>query len=811
MEKVKTTDKSKKKTKNNTSIASVSDEEMLSLQLKTEIKGTILITIGILIGLSVYVISQSPFGEVVSKLIFGLCGIAGYCVPVLIIVAGIFQFFRNQIKIKPLAYATIFLFILIILSIINTNFIKVGNLNYFNYIWTSYKSSSDCNSLGGMLGSIITYPLVKLFTAVGTNVVLIASLLIMTIVVFRISIAEIAKNLVNSINSVRAREAEEDEKRRNYYDSLNDLDEDIDCKPDYLKLNKSTSEATEQEYINKANKTRHQNENVDDTEPDLPFNDAEYDVESDAVLNEQMSDADFDKLFLNNKKPADDDSADDILTQFKEMDITTGEIIEDQKNSYQRPPYSLLKKNSDNCDVQTDEAKMMSEKLKKAFASYNVHITISAIAVGPTITRFEIQLAEGVKINKVTELEREIKMALAVEKIRIEAPIPGKNAIGIEIPNKQVSYVYLRDIIDTDDFRNAKSPLTIAVGKDIVGKSVLADIAKMPHLMIAGSTGSGKSVCMNAIIMSLVYKSSPEDIKFILIDPKIVEFGVYSKLPHLLIPVVTDAKRASSALKWAVSEMTVRYNKFSENNVRQIDSYNSLLDEGVERMPRIVIIIDELAELMMSAPKEVEDSITRIAQLGRACGIHLVVATQRPSVDIITGKIKANIVSRIAFAVSDLMNSKVILDCSGAENLIGNGDMLFHPIGLAKPKRVQCAFVSDKEVETAVGFFEEHGIKPTFDEAADFRITAGANEEIPEDLSSGLDELFYEAAKVVIENNRATTSFIQNKLRVGYNRADRMISDMEKLGIVSAPDITKKRDVLMDFEQLEMLRMGKRQ
>ena len=473
---------------------------------------------------------------------------------------------------------------------------------------------------------------------------------------------------------------------------------------------------------------------------------------------------------------------------------------------YAPPPISLLsepKQGSSAGENPSEAAKILVDTL----ASFNIAVKITDYSVGPVVTRFELQPAPGVRVSKIMGLSNDIALALAAPRVRIEAPIPGKAAVGIEIPNKKAIPVVLREIVESREFSKASSPITLAFGKDIAGKVITADLAKMPHLLIAGSTGSGKSVCINDLIVSMVYKSSPAELRMILVDPKVVELSVYGSLPHLLIPVVTEPKKAASALRWAVNEMMKRYKLFSEVGARELERYNSLQKEASAKLPKLVVIIDELADLMMVAPDEVEDSICRIAQLGRAAGIHLIVATQRPSADIITGLIKANIPSRCAFAVSSGIDSRIILDAMGAEKLLGRGDMLFHPTGASKATRVQCAFISDEEVERVMDYFSRQEQAPTFDEQFISEVTtdsaggsAGAFGEGKQE-----DELLPEALKVVLENNSASISMIQRRLRVGYARAARLIDIMEQHGYVSGFEGSKPRRVLIkqsEFNQL---------
>lgn len=465
---------------------------------------------------------------------------------------------------------------------------------------------------------------------------------------------------------------------------------------------------------------------------------------------------------------------------------------------YQRPPLSLLHLPDPTVSVAAESPEEKARILIETLNSFNISARVVNISVGPVITRYELQPAQGVRVNRITSLSNDIALALAAPRVRIEAPIPGKSAIGIEIPNSSTAAVLLRELLETNEFNTAKSPLTFALGKDIAGKVVLGDLSKMPHMLVAGQTGSGKSVCINGIILSMVYKSSPKDVRMILIDPKVVELSIFSTLPHLFCPVVTEPKKAAGALRWAVNEMDSRYRKMADVHARDIDRYNAIQKDENERWPRLVIIIDELADLMLVAAKDVEDSICRIAQLGRACGIHLIVATQRPSVDVITGLIKANIPSRIAFAVSNGTDSRVILDAMGAEKLLGRGDMLFHPNGASKPTRAQGAFVDDDEVEAVAEFFTATTAqKPEFHEDVLSEI-AGTGSAPGQGNGKQEDDLLPDAVRLVIESGQASISMVQRRLRVGYARAARLIDIMEQKGYVSPADGAKPRRVLID-------------
>ncbi len=486
---------------------------------------------------------------------------------------------------------------------------------------------------------------------------------------------------------------------------------------------------------------------------------------------------------------------------------------------YPYPPVELLNEPAGQQDEEgAEELKANAQLLVDTLQSFGVQTRVIDIAKGPAVTRYELQPSAGVKISKITSLADDIALNLAAAGVRIEAPIPNKPAVGIEVPNKRVSTVSIREIIDTPEFREAKSPLTMALGRDISGRVTVADIAKMPHMLIAGATGSGKSVCINSIIISLLYKSPPDQVKFLMVDPKVVELGIYNGIPHLLVPVVTAPKKAAGALAWAVNEMLGRYKQFADNSVRDITGFNRLCKthKDLTPMPHHVIIIDELADLMMAAPNEVEDYICRLAQMARAAGMHLIIATQRPSVDVITGVIKANIPSRIAFAVSSSVDSRTILDMGGAEKLLGRGDMLFYPVGAAKPQRVQGCFVSDQEVEQVVEFIKAGG-EQEYDEAVMEEIERQAAAEKGKgkgrdtDDGGGFDEeddMLPAAIECVIEMGMASTSMLQRKLKLGYARAARIVDQLEEKGVVGPFEGSKPRQVLITRDQWYEMKMN---
>lgn len=482
---------------------------------------------------------------------------------------------------------------------------------------------------------------------------------------------------------------------------------------------------------------------------------------------------------------------------------------------YHAPPMSLLKhgiKGSGDSDAHLRET---AAKLQQTLKTFGVNVTVTNVSCGPAVTRYEVQPEMGVKVSKIVGLADDLKLNLAAADIRIEAPIPGKAAVGIEVPNKGNSTVQLRDLLETEEFRTAKSKISFAVGKDISGRTVVSDIAKMPHLLVAGATGSGKSVCINTLIMSILFKASPQEVKLIMIDPKVVELSVYNGIPHLLIPVVTDPKKAAGALNWAVAEMMKRYQLFEQYKVRDMEGFNAKVEsvqhietneEKPEKMPQIVIIVDELADLMMVAPGDVEESICRLAQLARAAGIHLVLATQRPSVNVITGLIKANMPSRIAFSVSSGVDSRTIIDMNGAEKLLGKGDMLFYPAGYQKPVRVQGAFVSDKEVQAVVDYLVKNNGNVSYNEDVQTHMTnaaSGASGSGPGGSGEETDVYFKDAGYFIIEKDKASIGMLQRVFKIGFNRAARIMDQLYEAGVVGEEEGTKPRKVLMSKEQFD--------
>ena len=587
--------------------------------------------------------------------------------------------------------------------------------------------------------------------------------------------------------------------------------------PDYNAHNEDTFELAYDDIDN--NDYYPDNEShVEDIQPDYMSNDYMSDDEVTGAAPEDVTG--YVESSYEDETPYDNDEIfENDVTNEEHKEKTEKEPeqvkpVHKPKKVYKFPPVSLLKRNPGTASGGKSEYRVTAQRLQETLLTFGVKVTITDISCGPTVTRYELQPEQGVKVSKIVSLSDDIKLNLAAADIRIEAPIPGKAAIGIEVPNKEAGSVYFRELVESKEFKESQSAISFGVGKDIAGKTIIADIAKMPHMLIAGATGSGKSVCINTIIMSILYKAKPEDVRLIMVDPKVVELSVYNGIPHLLLPVVTDPKKAAGALNWAVNEMTDRYKKFAAMQVRNIKGYNDVvvkknkegIDPPMEKLPQIVIIIDELADLMMVAPGEVEDAICRLAQLARAAGIHMVIATQRPSVNVVTGLIKANIPSKIAFAVSSGIDSRVIIDMNGAEKLLGKGDMLYFPSNLPKPLRVQGAFVSDEEVENVVSFLKENAEEVSYDES--IAQATVSQESMPGSSSKGDDDrdsLFADAGRFVIENEKGSIGSLQRHFKIGFNRAGRIMDQLADAKVVGPELGTKPRKVEMTIEEFETL------
>lgn len=673
----------------------------------------------------------------------------------------------------------------------------------FNEIMKSSIENGINNQGGGLIGNLLTFIFVKLVGKNGTYIILGALLFSFFILLTNQSLIGIFKLLMGYAQKfVRA-----------IYNFLFTETEDSQKKAQ-LKQEKKTKELEEQEnikiydYLNPSSdskKAEITQLKLDDYKKD----EAKLLQEAQQVRKTETKEPVIHDMH-DNIAAVEDKSQERTEDKKSKEKFEAKEITDDiiniagvKADKYKLPPTSLLDPIPQQAKGDKEDLKKDGEKLIETLNNFNIPCNITQINKGPTITRYEIQPAPGIKVSRITGLSNDIALALATSEIRMEAPIPGKAAIGIEVPNRNKTSVYLRSLIESKEYKAVSSNIPFALGKDIAGKNIIASIDKMPHLLIAGATGSGKSVCINSLIMSILFKGKPDEVKLILVDPKVVELSVYNGLPHLLIPVVTDPRKAANALNWAVSEMTNRYKVFAANSVRDIQTYNEkMLRENGEKMPQIVIIIDELADLMMVASTEVEEYITRIAQLARACGIHLVIATQRPSVDVITGVIKANIPSRIAFAVSSHIDSRTILDTGGAEKLLGKGDMLYHPMGLPKPVRIQGTFISDDEIKRVVESIKEQQIE----------IKTGKQNEIIEEIEKAqvqdedADEFLEQAIEMVVQDGQASASYIQRKFKVGYSRAARIIDQLEERGIVGGHEGSKPRKVLITKEELDEMR-----
>lgn len=658
---------------------------------------------------------------------------------------------------------------------------------------------------GGLIGGAFGFLFYRLFGGVGTVIILVIINIINIYTLTSIKRADIIQktdDTMNKIqdgieNSVEKIKIKRQEMRNKKILSSDDIFNDED---DIRTINSEsdTNTVTNTNDINL--------EGFDDDFIDIKINDSSNTKNTEAV-DKKEDDLKAKENPKTDKKPKTikkeiekTQKTEETEDNNEEIDIEK-EIHKEDIVHYEFPSLNLLKEvEVTNTSSKGKEIKDNIKIIQDTLNNFGVDAKVTGVNSGPTITSYEISLAAGVKVSKILSLSDNLALALATTDIRILAPIPGKSAVGIEVPNKNKDTLLLKEILDSDEFRNLKSKLPLALGKDVTGNTIISSIANMPHLLIAGATGSGKSVCINTIIMSILYKARPDEVKLIMIDPKVVELNVYNNIPHLLIPVVTNAKKAQFSLNWAVQEMEKRYQLFAKNNVKDMQSYNEL-DTITEKMPQIVIIIDELADLMMVAATEVEDAICRLAQMARAAGMHLIVATQRPSVDVITGTIKANIPSRISFQVSSQIDSRTILDMSGAEKLLGKGDMLYYPSNLSKPIRVQGAFVSDKEVKRVCDFIRNQGEANYNQDAVESISTNNTSQTMQDDK----DDLYDEAVKLVVADGQASISYLQRKLKIGYSRAARIVDQMEEMGVVSGYDGSKPRKVLIEEEDLENL------
>ena len=809
-----------------------------SQELNLNIIGTIIFSV--LLAVLLYM-NSGEIGQKLNEVLGGLMGVLRYVLPIGTFAIAIKMACKDEedyVTKRLVQYAIMLICIAIIMSVYE---ISTGNIETIGDISQNLKKAyilGAANKGGGAIGTLAAIFLVKMLGNVGAVVLSIGVSIMLFAFVCGIDISEyISQKVEEYIERKEEKKIEKEERRKKREEYLANQRQEIAAQRE-----QKAKEQAEYKMHNKeiAAIQDIQNSKIEPEQIKINLNGR-------VIEDEPQTEKRGLKGLLKKSKIPKKESVAKTASSIMRIDKETGEILEESKpvqtnlfvqkeeekqdktkqvlqlehtisveeDNYVYPPIDILSKmEKASLKGGTKSLTDTAARLQKTLYSFGVSAKVENVTVGPAITRYELKPAEGVRVSKIANLADDIALNLAAETIRIEAPIPGKQAVGIEVPNKQKEMVGLREVIESEAFKNNDSKLSVALGKDVAGSSVIANIAKMPHVLIAGSTGSGKSVCINTIITSIIYNSKPSEVKLVMVDPKVVELSVYNGIPHLLIPVVTDPKKAAGALAWAVQEMDNRYNLFAEKGVRDLIGYNKAAEhEGEGKLPQIVIIIDELADLMMVAAKEVEESICRLAQKARAAGMHLVIATQRPSVDVITGLIKANVPSRIAFAVSSQVDSRTILDQVGAEKLLGKGDMLYFPSGASKPTRVQGAFVSDEEVEQIVNFVKSNGTAVYSEDILDTIENGGKDEQIKnlaadQAAEDDTDPFLQDAIDTVVETGQASTSFIQRKFKVGYARAGRIIDQMEERGVISGYQGSKPREVLWTLEKLAEMKMG---
>ena len=811
------------------------------------------------IGAVMLIVELGNFGlcgavSYVSNFFFGLFGIIEYVLPVAVMFAAFFLHI-NEYRRRAVNKVVFGSFVLLCIGMIGQLAAGIDKYDFTKFFMEGFQDKLG----GGIVCGSLAYLLQAAVGQIGTYIIIVAAIIICIVLFAEVSVIDMFRGVIETISDVRAdgREYEEQEeeiipagkkkrtsgyehivkedypdekdpvfaqrKKTSVLDSISVLPPDADKgilpakKETKLPLNEEVHEITMTYDLDLPGE--HMPVAEKEEKPDKPRKKRKATARQNTVptvlpeteeqpMSKEMKSSVPDKkdtaLHMENKTAA-------------TVENVSAKEIGNSDHTYQFPPLELLKKGKTQTAEKEDLIRHNAIKLQEVLKSFGVNVTMTNYSCGPSVTRYEMVPEQGVKVSKITGLADDIMMNLAAQSIRIEAPIPGKSAVGIEIPNTKRSGVGFRELIDTEKFIKHPSKIAFAVGKDIEGNVVVEDIAKMPHLLIAGATGSGKSVCTNTLIMSILYKARPDEVKLILVDPKQVELKVYNGIPHLLTPVVTDPKKAAGALNWAVAEMTKRYQMFSECNVRNIQGYNEKVrevqesgkvdEDALEKMPQIVIIVDELADLMMVAKAEVEEAIVRLAQLARAAGIHLVIATQRPSVDVVTGLIKANVPSRIALSVSSGVDSRTIIDSVGAEKLLGNGDMLFYPTMYPKPLRVQGAYISDDEVMNVVEYLKAQNGETTYNEEVTTQITSSAGSSATA-IGNGAsdddrDEYFVQAGKFIIDKNKASIGMLQRMFKIGFNRAARIMDQLFEAGVVGPEEGTKPRQVLMSEEQFE--------
>ena len=766
-----------------------------------EIAGVILIAVGIFFGVCIFLKTDTGLlGSAVRDVLFGVFGFFTYLVPFIMAIFGVMIIIARKKKVNKKKIWLIVLFIVSVLSLVHTFVLKELNLSdgFFSYVADSYKIGMQQSRGSGAIGCLLVYPVNLLIGDIGCVILFITTSLISILVLANLSIRKMSRKVADAGKRTVEKAIENAAMRKQNRLYIEDL-----RKQQMSEGNQEPEILDEKSF----RKRRHADyfddelfsvEDVTKKAADLPMpEDIDGNIAGHGLAGNEPYFSDMSGITIESyesygqgKKGTADPSRSHKLNGFEHKD-------------YAVPPVSLLSKPEEkNRSTGMEEQKRNALLIEQTLENFGVDAKVTHIVKGPAVTRYELRPAPGIRVKRIKELENDIAMNIAAKSVKIEAPIPGKAAVGIEVPNSNVTFVHLRSLLESEEFRKAKSPLTFALGKGISGRNYYVDITKMPHILIAGETGSGKSVCLNCLITSILFKATPDDVKMIMIDPKVVELSGFKNIPHLLVPVVTDPKKASGALNWAVSEMTSRYKIFANKGARDITRFNEMAVSSKETtLPRIVVIIDELAELMMVAPREVEDAICRIAQLGRAAGIHLVVATQRPSVNVITGVIKANISSRIAFKVNSGVDSRTILDQNGAEKLLRNGDMLYHPSDAAKAVRLQGCYISDSDIEMVTGYVTG-GNDAEFD--ADIVLDIEATDEENE-ANDDYDELLPRAVEIVLEYGQASISMLQRRLRVGYARAARLVDEMEQRKIVSPFEGSKARQVLITRDMYEQM------
>lgn len=777
-----------------------------------DITGIIYMATGVIFAIAIYTDLAGALSTIAQTIVCAAIGVGMYALPIYLIYFG-FQYIKTRGNIQlDKCFFGITIMVIVIMMVCGTLNIQ-GSYTPDNFI-ESFKEIlyGDTEFIhGGIISYLVCYPLYRLLGFLGAYVILFTFSVISVTLIFDITLYDLGIKAYNTKEKIKTSRREKInntskiEKTRNRDSFINIVD----------KTESDDGEKSSRELLSKVDKKIKildfmKNAQEDDIATEPIKEEVSSDIEIDSFLDKQDEKQSYPEKVITKetnkqKKEKLDENVKDVVSK-EIQDVMEGQR---EEKEYVHPSLELLKTNSSTKLNSSDKKELIesANKLEEILSNFGVDAKVTQVTKGPSVTRFELQPSPGVKVSKIVNLSDDIALGLAASGIRIEAPIPGKAAVGIEVPNRKQTAVFLREVLENEEFIESKKKLAFALGKDISGKCVVGDLSKMPHTLIAGATGSGKSVCINSLIISILYKYNPNEVKLLMVDPKVVELNVYNGIPHLLIPVVTDPKKAAAALNWAVNEMTKRYKLFADMGVRNMESYNELYNKGIieQKLPYIVIIVDELADLMMVCPNDVEDYIGRLAQMARAAGMHLVIATQRPSVDVITGVIKANIPSRISFAVSSQIDSRTILDSSGAEKLLGKGDMLYYPVGESKPLRVQGCFISEEEVEQVISFIKsEQGEDTSYEEDIIEHINSAADSSSSgsHDGNDDVDELLNDAINIVVEFQQASTSFIQRKLRVGFNRASRIMDELEERNIISEKDGSRPRQVLVTKEQL---------